>query len=227
MNFDRLIIKWFLALLMLQLPSYGHAIYLDSTIYEIPADKNFISKQIYNNSNKQNLYEISAVKLDKPGAGGENRSSVVDGELLFTPLSFSLQPGASNFFKIFYKGSTDATERYYRLLFREIPMTLFSERHHGKNSEAIPVVAIDTILIVRPRNINFSYTLDEKEGHLTNTGNTYFKVIVHNGCNSNDDAATIRYILPGETWNSPMLREMNKKFIVALQKYIPTGNGCF
>lgn len=53
----------------------------ESTIYEMPSDKSFISKRIYNDSQKQNVYSISAVKIDKPGPGGENRSAIAEGEL--------------------------------------------------------------------------------------------------------------------------------------------------
>ena len=41
------------------------------------------------------------------------------------------------------------------------------------------------------------------------------------------DEATMRYVLPGETWRSSELKTKNRKFIVALQKYIPVGQGCF
>ena len=71
----------------------------ESTIYEMPSDKSFISKRIYNDSQKQNVYSISAVKIDKPGPGGENRSAIAEGELLFTPLRFSLASQASEFLR--------------------------------------------------------------------------------------------------------------------------------
>lgn len=203
-----------------------HAVYLESTIYEMPADKSFISKRIYNDSDKQNVYSISAVKIDKPGPGGEKRSPIADGELLFTPLNFSLAPESGEFFKIFYRGPADETERYYRILFRELPVTLLTDREHGKKSEAIPAVAIDTILVVRPRKINFQYHLDEQRGILRNTGNTFFKIILHQGCHSTDDEAEMRYLLPGETFNSAQLRANNRKFIVALNRYHPVGKAC-
>ncbi|AEN65567.1 hypothetical protein Entas_2840 [Enterobacter soli] len=205
----------------------AHALYLDSTIYDMAADKPFISKRIFNDSKKQNVYSISAVKIDKPGPGGERRESIEEGELLFAPLNFSLAPDAGEYFKIFYRGPQDDKERYYRVQFTEMPVTLFPERNTGKKSEAIPAIALDTILVVRPRKVDLRYTLDEQAGILKNTGNTFFKIIVQKGCNSTDDEATIRYVLPGETYNSPGLKSQNKKFIVALQKYLPIGNGCF
>jgi len=205
----------------------AQAIYLESTIYDMPADKSFISKRIYNDGKRQNIYSISAVNIDRPGAGGEKRRAITDGELLFTPLNFSLAPASGEVFKIFYRGPQDDKERYYRILFREMPVTLLTDRQKGKESEAIPVIAMDTILVVRPRKLNFNYTLDEKSGILKNTGNTFFKVIVQDGCNSNDDDAKMLYLLPGETWHSPLLTQSNKKFIVALNKFIPAGEKCF
>ena len=212
MNRCRLLLRWVFILLSGLTVFSAQAVYLESTIYEMPSDKSFISKRIYNDSQKQNLYSIGAVKIDKPGPGGENRSAIAEGELLFTPLNFSLAPQASEFFKIFYRGPQDDKERYYRILFREMPITLFTERNQGKGGQALPVIAMDTILVVRPRKMNLAYTIDEANGTLKNT---------------TDDDATMRYVLPGETWRSSELKSKNRKFIVALQKYIPVGQGCF
>lgn len=62
--------------------------------------------------------------------------------MLFTPLTFSLAPDAGEYFKIFYRGPEDDKERYYRIQFREMPVTLFAERHSGKASEAVPAIAL-------------------------------------------------------------------------------------
>lgn len=204
-----------------------YAIYIDSTIYDMPSDKNFISKRIYNDSSKQNLYSISAVKIDKPGPTGERRRSIVDGEVIFSPLSFSLTPESGKIFKIFYRGPKDDIERYYRIQYTEMPTTVFSDRKTGKESNAFPVIVLDTILVIRPRNIKFNYILDEDNGVIKNTGNTFFKLIIHKDCNSIDDKANMLYILPGETWKSKELNIYNKKFIVALHKFTPIGKGCF
>ncbi|MDV7073852.1 fimbria/pilus periplasmic chaperone [Citrobacter werkmanii] len=227
MNRCHLALRWVFVLLSALTACSVQAVYLESTIYEMPSDKSFISKRIYNDSQKQNLYSISAVKIDKPGPGGENRSAIAEGELLFTPLNFSLAPQASEFFKIFYRGPQDDKERYYRILFREMPITLLTQRNQGKGGAALPVIAMDTMLVVRPRKINLAYSVDERNGTLKNTGNTFFKVIVHRGCHSTDDEAIMRYVLPGETWHSSELKTQNRKFIVALQKYLPVGQGCF
>ena len=86
-----------------------------------------------------------------------------------------------------------------------MPITLFTERNQGKGGQALPVIAMDTILVVRPRNINLAYTIDEANGTLKTLG-ILFKIIVHQGCNSTDDEATMRYVLPGETRRSSELK---------------------
>jgi P pilus assembly protein, chaperone PapD len=192
----------------------ANAIYLDSTIYEMASDASFISKRIVNDGSKQNLYGIAAVKIDRPGAGGEHRERIANGELLFAPLSFSLSPGGGEFFKIFYRGPQDDKERYYRILFKEMPMLLFPEQRGGKKSEAVPVVAMETILVVRPRKIRFGYSLDESRGVVKNTGNTFFKLIVHKGCHSPDDEAKMIYLLPGEKFESASLKEKIKNLLL-------------
>ena len=78
MNRCRLVFRWVFILLSGLTIFSAQAVYLESTIYEMPSDKSFISKRIYNDSQKQNLYSIGAVKIDKPGPGGEkDRKSVV------------------------------------------------------------------------------------------------------------------------------------------------------
>lgn len=63
MNRCRLVFRWVFILLSGLTIFSAQAVYLESTIYEMPSDKSFISKRIYNDSQKQNLYSIGAVKL--------------------------------------------------------------------------------------------------------------------------------------------------------------------
>jgi hypothetical protein len=82
----------------------AHALYLDSTIYDMAADKPFMSKRIFNDSKKQNVYSISAVKIDKPGPGGERRESIKEGELLFARLISPLRRMPGSISKFFIAG---------------------------------------------------------------------------------------------------------------------------
>lgn len=215
-----------LTLLAIYLPS-AYAVYLDSTVYVMPENKSFISMRIINNSQKSNIYTISAVGIDKPGRGGENSMPIKNGELLYAPLKLKINQDAQEFFKVFYRGSEDGKERYYRIVFRETPIVMTPYKDEGKETMIYPTIAMSTILIVRPRKLNFSYNLDEDNGILINNGNTFFKVIIQLGCQSNDDAATSFYILPGEKYINNKIGKGNKKFIVAFNKYIPLGSSCF
>ena len=67
MSHCRLALRWAFIFLSGLAAFSAQAVYLESTIYEMPSDKSFISKRIYNDSQKQNLYSIGAVKIDKPG----------------------------------------------------------------------------------------------------------------------------------------------------------------
>ena len=46
----------------------------------------------------------------------------------------------------------------------------------------VMVVAMSTILVVRPRQQRLEWQIDERQGEIYNSGNTFFRVIVHQGC---------------------------------------------
>lgn len=81
--------------------------------------------------------------------------------------------------------------------------------------------------MVRPRTLHFSYRLDEQNGTLQNNGNTFFRVIIQKGCNGDDESSTQFYMLPGETYKNKSLSAKNKKYLVAMEKYIKLGKRCF
>ncbi len=41
-----------------------------------------------------------------------------------------------------------------------------------------PVVVMDTILVVRPREVQFKWSFDKVAGTVSNTGNTWFKLLI-------------------------------------------------
>ncbi|STV79428.1 CFA/I fimbrial chaperone [Klebsiella michiganensis] len=41
-----------------------------------------------------------------------------------------------------------------------------------------PVVVMDTILVVRPREVRFKWAYDRAAGTVSNTGNTWFKLLI-------------------------------------------------
>lgn len=94
----------------------------------------------------------------------------------------------------------------------------------GVNLE--PIVVMDTILVVRPRQINFAYRLDAQRGTLTNTGNTYFKFLLKPGCNSTDEEGVTEYLRPGDTLTHPGIRLKGQKFIIYNDKFISVDRSC-
>jgi len=203
------------------------AISFDSVIYTMESHQKWINKKLYNDTKRTNIYEISINEIDKPGVGGENRKKNTNGDIIFTPLRMTVESNSAENFKIFYRGPEDNSERYYRVNFKETPLSIIKNGGEKKKTGVVPIVGIDTLLIVRPRAINFSYKINEATGVLINDGNTFFKIILHNGCNSSDDQSTQLYLLPGDRYESVALKSNNKKFIVAFDKFTKLGTGCF
>lgn len=203
------------------------AVYFNSIIYDMDSGKDFISRKIVNDTQRVNFYTIEAYKIDRPGKGDERVIIDKDKDLVWSPLKFTIQPDGGEYFKLYYRGPKDRTERYYRVVFKESPIALLSYTKDSKRTDIVPVVAMSTILIVRPRKIDFKYDIDEASGTITNTGNTYFRVILQTGCSGDDESSLQFYMLPGERWQGPQAKANNKKFIVAQSRYYRLGRGCF
>lgn len=219
--------RFYLALCLNLFVFPASAVYFDSLIVDMRPEENFISRPMVNDTTRSNLYTISAYKIDKPGTGGEHR---IDGgamEVVYSPLKFTVSPNGREYFKLYYRGPKDNKERYYRVIFKESPVKIFPFRNQNQNTDIIPVVSMSSILVVRPRIAKLNYTIDEVSGTIGNSGNTFFRVIIQKGCHGDDESSTQFYMLPGEKYHSPAAKANNKKFIVAMGKYIQLGAGCF
>ncbi|MFV8907169.1 hypothetical protein ABQ333_18190 [Serratia fonticola] len=215
---------WWLAGLMLAFPA--QAIYLSSGVFTLESDRTFFSRQFVNNTKETNLYVIAAYRIAKPGVD-EQPQPLEQGELLYTPLRKVLEPGAWEYFKIFYRGPADERERYYRIVIQEIPANLMEMQEGDKTPLVSPTMALDTIMVIRPRKMRFTYHYDPLAGVLKNTGNTYFRVMIHQGCDGQDDTAKVFNLLPGESYRGADLRGQNRKFIIGFNKYQRLGEQCF
>ncbi|CDL12708.1 Fimbria adhesin EcpD [Klebsiella pneumoniae] len=203
------------------------AVYFDSIIYDMDASKDFISRPLVNDTSSNNLYTISAYKIARPGNGNERPVPGQDKDLVWSPLQFTVQANGQEYFKLYYRGPGDDIERYYRVIFKETPVTVFPWRMEQKKLNIVPSVSMSTILIVRPRKTRFQYEINEATGTIKNTGNTYFRVILQKGCNGDDESSTQFYMLPGDSWTGPEAKNSNRKYIVALGRYHKLGDGCF
>jgi P pilus assembly chaperone PapD len=215
---------WWLAGMLLAFPA--QAIYLPSGVFTLESDRSFFSRQFVNDTQETNLYVIGAYRIAKPGVD-EQPQPLEQGELLYTPLRKVLEPGGLEYFKIFYRGPQDDRERYYRVAIQEIPANAMEMQGKGKTPLVSPTVALDTILVIRPRKMRFTYHYDPQAGVLKNTGNTYFRVMIHQGCDGQDDTAKVFNLLPGESYRGADLRGQHRKFIIGFNKYLRLGTQCF
>lgn len=214
------------ALLALMVPAYCMAISVGDMTFSMPAENNMVAKYVVNNNKEARLYRVDVRSIDKPGEQ-EVSSRTADGELLFTPRQITLQPGESNFFKFLYHGPEDDKERYYRVAFQEIP-TQNRTTHLSSQSTVgmMPVIVMDTILVVRPRNIHFKWKFERQQGMLKNSGNTWFKLITKPHCDSTEADGKAWYMRPGDIIHQPALKTSAQIFIIYNDSFIKIINTC-
>ncbi|SEK76765.1 P pilus assembly protein, chaperone PapD [Kosakonia sacchari] len=213
-------------LLALLAPAYSLAISVGDMTFSMPAEKNMVAKYVVNNNKSARLYRVDVRSIDRPGEK-EISSRAADGELLFTPRQITLQPGESNFFKFFYHGPADDKERYYRVSFQEIPPQNRTTRLSSKGAVGMmPVITMDTILVVRPRKIHFEWDFERQKGRFENSGNTWFRLIEKPYCGSTETEGKSWYMRPGDIIHPPALKTSAQIYIVYNDSFIKVINTC-
>nr|WP_248946050.1 fimbria/pilus periplasmic chaperone [Serratia silvae] len=208
------------------LPLSAGAIDVGTMTFVMNQQQSFVAKRVLNNNHGARIYQVTIRAIDRPGQH-ELRSRPADGELLFAPKQLALRAGQGEYYKFYYHGPQDNQERYYRVSFREIPTNPIAQEQRqlpGANLE--PIMVMDTLLVVRPRNSLFAYQLDKQRGTLSNTGNTFFKFLLKPGCNSTDEQGTSEYLRPGDTLSHPGIRLAGQKFIIYNDTFINIDNSC-
>lgn len=201
----------------------AQAISVGNLTFSLPAEADFASKRVVNNNKSARLYRIAVSAIDRPG-GSEVRSRPVDGELLFAPRQLVLQAGESEYFKFYYHGPRDNRERYYRVSFREIPTRNLTRRSPtGGEVSMEPVVVMDTM---RPREVQFKWSFDKVAGTVSNTGNTWFKLLIKPGCDSTEEEGDAWYLRPGDVVRQPALRQPGNHYLVYNDKFIKISDTC-
>ena len=204
----------------------AQAISVGNLTFSLPAEADFASKRVVNNNKSARLYRIAVSAIDRPG-GSEVRSGPVEGELLFAPRQLALLAGESEYFKFYYHGPRDNRERYYRVSFREIPTRNLTRRSPtGGEVSMEPVVVMDTILVVRPREVQFKWSFDKVAGTVSNTGNTWFKLLIKPGCDSTEEEGDAWYLRPGDVVRQPALRQPGNHYLVYNDKFIKISDTC-
>ncbi|MBP6116040.1 MAG: hypothetical protein KBC57_00100 [Neisseriaceae bacterium] len=221
---------WFNRLMMILLALYSQmaqALYVSDDVFVIESDKSYLSRQFYNDSQTTNMYLINMYQIDLPGRS-ETARPIPNGELMYSPLNMIVNAGQFEYFKIFYRGPSDDQERYYRMVIREVPINAIKDDQATKDSMVSTIVALDTYAVVKPRQQKMTYDYDARAGTLTNTGNTYVRVLLNKGCDSEtDDDAAVFDLLPGQVLKHERLSGQNRKFIVTRSRYLRLGEQCF
>lgn len=213
-------------LLALCLPAVGEAISVGNLTFSLGAEESFAAKRVLNNNQSARLYQVSVVGIDRPG-GKEVRSRPADGELLFAPRQLTLQAREGEYFKFYYHGPQDNRERYYRVSFREIPTRNRVERNTAGAAVSIdPVVVVETILAVRPRQVDFKWAFDRQAGTVSNSGNTWFKLLIKPGCGATEEDGDAWYLRPGDVVRQAALRQPGDKYIIYNDQFIKISNDC-
>lgn len=202
------------------------AISVGNLTFSLPSETDFVSKRVVNNNKSARIYRIAISAIDSPGSS-ELRTRPVDGELLFAPRQLALQAGESEYFKFYYHGPRDNRERYYRVSFREVPTRNQTRRSPtGGEVSTEPVVVMDTILVVRPRQVQFKWSFDKVTGTVSNTGNTWFKLLIKPGCDSTEEEGDAWYLRPGDVVHQPELRQPGNHYLVYNDKFIKISDSC-
>lgn len=215
-----------LALIAFSWPTFAIDIGTATTIMA-PSD-DFLAKTVINNNTATKVYEVKVQKITNPTASGQ-AIEMPAGELLYSPKRFVLSAGQQQNVKVFYKGLADHQERYYWLTFIESPTARLTTREDSKATGTQEMkLALQSTLVVRPRQVRFQYQLDPARSSITNTGNTYFEFMVKRGCLQADSEADSKYLLPGETYQNPRIGQAgNQKLIVYQSRFIRVGKDCW
>lgn len=191
-------------------------------------DQRFLARTITNNSTTPKLYEVKAEKISNPTASG-HPLALIPGELLYAPKRFVLHGRQAQNIKLYYKGEEDHQERYYRVTFTESPAAQVADQAGEQRKGVLEMkIELQSVLVVRPRQIRFEYQLNPAEESITNTGNTYFEFMVKQGCEQPDSQADSKYLLPGATYRNPKIgKPGNQQVIVYQSRFIPVGKACW
>ncbi|MCH4255361.1 MAG: hypothetical protein LKF77_07920 [Proteus vulgaris] len=179
------------------------AIHVGAITETLLSDQTILAKEIENNVDQARLVGLSIERISSPLDDGKVLP-LVNNEILISPANLILPGKTKESFKIFYKGPSDNQERYYRLVWRDDPVTETGSTQSAKAATATTSAMISTILVVAPRQERFDYQFDKEARVVFNTGNTSFRTVATGDCmpdavtkNENNRCSERYYVMPG------------------------------
>lgn len=146
-------------------------------------DQNVVSKSVTNDVNTARGVILKLEKVSSPLDHGVIIPFDSNDELLATPATSVLPAGGKEVFNVYYNGPKDNEERYYRLVWHDLPIQSIGKAgSSSKRVAATTSARIATILVVAPRNEDFKYRYDSESNELLNEGNVSFRVSAFGPC---------------------------------------------
>ncbi|WP_293934720.1 hypothetical protein [Iodobacter sp.] len=196
------IARGFIACLLSGLYVNASAINVGVLTTEIQDDQFFVAKEIKNQESVAKFVTTKVIEVDNP------KSMVplsTPAQVLVSPATLLVGPNKNANLKVYYQGEADDKERYYQLFFIEQNMSKASHLTESTSIDAQQKISIGTVLVVRPRKINFKYEVNGK-GLLKNTGNTFIQALAIGKCSEEGKKNAILtscsrddFLLPGES----------------------------
>lgn len=193
--------KLFLTLLV---PNLAFAIDVGDVSNFIYSDQEVLTKEIINTVDTARLVTLKVRKINSPKEKGEYIDFDSPDEILSTPAAILLPSKARENFRVFYQGPADDKERYYKLIWQDLPIQKQEQNSNnsGTTATASASAQIGTILVVAPRVERFSYTY--KNNTVVNTGNSSFRLIGYGACpielQKTQEVCQERYnVMPGDS----------------------------
>jgi hypothetical protein len=92
-------------------------------------------------------------------------------------------------------------------------------------------IALNTYIVVKPRQENLNFTFDESTGTFQNTGNTYIRLMLEGMCSNGlqeekNNSKFVYDVLPGQSIQNKYLTQGFEKFIVHKLRYQRLGSDC-
>ncbi|WP_155740326.1 hypothetical protein [Burkholderia territorii] len=178
-----------------------NAIGIGSLTTEMQEKEFYVTKQIRNDDSVAKFVSMEVHQVNNPRQLEILPHQKKD--VLVSPGTVFLPPHQKADVKIYYQGLKDGKERYYQLSFIEQSVASDSQLKEGISVSAKQRLRLSSILVVRPREIHFSYDHDTK-GRVHNRGNSFVHVTATGKCaekGSHEPQACTRnmYLLPGES----------------------------
>ncbi|KUZ21055.1 hypothetical protein WS50_08725 [Burkholderia territorii] len=170
----------------------AQALSVGDMTYFMGSGKDYLVREVVNDSDQTRVYGVS-VEESAPPYGDVATWKPKGGDLMYAPKQLVLRPNMSGWLRLYFKGVSDDSPRYFRVTFRE-------ERAASIDTDAVkvkPRLELQTILVVQPRSPRQAYRVD---GTLfVNSGNTVMLVTAHGECTLSIACMRDRYLSPGES----------------------------